>query len=478
MADPVTEILANWETLSTRVLATIFVDPGAAIKVADIIGHNTHWIPQVHREVYKGVLACVEGEKAIAPTTTNVSARCGGRKGTEIVVLEALAATYTASVGRDLLSNTEALKALGLMFELRGIGDLLTNVVNPDDVEDLIAYSEVALQAVTANKTEREADAKSISDAAWSFQGEPVKSGLEWFDDIAGGYWTYMISWIAARYKGGKSTLMRNLALVAAENGVPIDIFIAEGSREGLALDFQVMMAVRWLVRGGEEVMNIRLSKLLVTRSIVTPDEVKLTPQEKEALKMARADFERLPLRIWDAQDGIHNLITLVYKARTSRMEYGTKVIFIDYAQLLTTPGVAGVYEQSVSTAVTLQKLAAKEGIAVVVIAQKNERGVRQSGGLDGGYSPEVSGGGSGPQTADFLWQPHLTKPPQFGGKLSVMLLPLTHSRHTDTGRGSHAVHPGSGLFVDDFVKFTRMELETLAEADVVEGAQYVPLGG
>lgn len=471
----ISKIKANWETLSTRTISCVFVDPGAAIPVIDILGHNLHWIPEVHRPIYQAILECVESDTPVAPNTANVSTKGGGSKDTDLVVLEAIANTWTDQASRDLIQNTNALKALGLMFELRSIGDTLGRVTKPDDVANLIAYTEVALQSVTANRTLRDASAKAASEAAWEFKGHPIKTGLQWFDDLAGGYWTHMITWIAARYKGGKSTVMRNFAKEAAQAGVPIDIFIAEGSREGLALDFQVMLAVEWLLRQGHDVNEISLSKLKVTRSIVTPGEIQLEPVEKEALSMARADFETWPVRIWDAQDGIHNLVNLVYKARISRLEHGTEAIYIDYAQLLSTPGVTGIYEQATNTAVTLQKLAAKEGIAVVAIAQKNERGVTETNTLDGSYSPRISGGGSAASTADFLFQPNITK---IGTLINALMLPLTHSRHTPTGRGAHAIHPGSGLICDKYTSFTQFDLQEMTETAVEEGEQFVQFGG
>jgi hypothetical protein len=352
---------------------------------------------------------------------------------------------------------------------MRDIGQALAGLTDPGRVEEIMNFVELALAEVAANKSKRPGDAKSISDKAWEFTGEVFETGMEWFDKHAGGFWTGRITWFPARYKGGKSTLMRNIVLHMLRSGVPCEVFLAEGSQEQFARDIQVMIAVDLMFQSGMSPRDIVLSadrvalSILHKRADIKPKyPVVLTQQEKDALKMARQEFETFPLRAWDVQDGIDDLITAAYVTKQGKMEQGTKVVFFDYAQLFRVRGTQGIYESATANAIFLQKLAAKENVSVVVLAQKNEAGVRQTGKENDEYTDNVSGGGAAGATADYTIVPEII--PQENDIISIMKTRLTRSRHTRPAFGVHSIHPGSGMFVDDHFTFTKEDL--LAAAD------------
>jgi hypothetical protein len=452
-------INANWRALSLKVLTPILVDPGAAFPVVDVIGHNVQWFEHQYRSIYQYTLACVEND--VPPTPPNISARSGGT--VSVDEIDALSAMWNDLDSRDLIGNTNALKALGVMFELRDIGDVLGGITDPEEVMELISYAETALSGAMANKVHRDSSATAVSESAHEVKDvDIIPTGIDWFDDLAGGTWTGMITWIAARYKGGKSTLMRMMVMAACEAGYPVEIFAAEGSREMFAIDTQVMLAVRYMLEKGTLYTDIRLSALLVNRARIQPDRVQLTDIEKEALAYARREFESWPILVRDAVDDINSLINVAYKVKQGKMDQGTKIIFLDFAGLFNLPNVSGIYESATAVAVFLQKLAAKERISVVVVAQKNEQGVKTTGKES--YSAQISGGGAAPATADFLFQPNIKSVGT--GLLNVMRLALTHSRHVPTFSGAHVLHPSSGLFIDDYVNLSRENIMALLEAD------------
>lgn len=457
------QLTANWEALAAKVIAVVLTDPGAIITVAGIIGHNIHWMPSEFHNVYRTMLVCQDA--SVSPNTINVAARSGGQL--DGPYLEALAQVYTDQDSRDLGQNTQALKEVGLVFEARGIGEVLTGLTKPEELQAITSYVEMALSAVTANRTHRDPGALSVSQSAWEFEGEIIETGMQWFDELAGGIYTGQINWIAARYKGGKSTLMRNWVNAACRAGVHCQVFAAEGSREGYAIDTQVMLAVEYLIEHlGYDPTDIFLSKQKVKRSVLQPDKVQLSNDENLALVWAKAEFEQWPLQIMDAQDGINDLVTLAYRLKTAQLEHGTKAIFLDYAQLFHVSGIQGIYEQAAATAIFLQNLAAKQQVAVTVIAQLNQGGVKD--GSKAGNVANISGGGTAAATADTLFQPDMVRPE--GQRFAALRVPLTHTRHTEPAKGVQLVHPQSGLFVDKYMTITAEYLSDMADATIDEG--------
>jgi replicative DNA helicase len=464
------QLEANWETLATKVISVVLNDPGAIVTVSGIIGHNIHWFPVVHHPVYRSMLICQDAN--VAPNVTTVSARSGGELST--TYLEALAHTYTDTASRDLEQNAQALKDVGLVFEARGIGEVLSSITRPEELGNITSYVEMSLSGITANRTHRDPNAKAVSEAAHQFEGSIIPTGLTWLDDLIGGLYTGQITWIAARYKGGKSTLLRNLVIAACRAGHHSQVFAAEGSREGFAIDVQVMLAVEHMIDVlGYDPAEIYLSRLKVKRSVLQPDKVRLHPDEIKALAHAKSEFENWPIQVYDAQDGINDLVTLAFKAKTGKLEYSTEAIFLDYAQLFSLAGVSGIYEQAAATAIFLQKLAAQQDLSVTVIAQLNQGGVRDTG--KGGHVAAISGGGTAAATADYLFQPDIVRPE--GQKFAVMRVPLTHSRHSEPARGAHIVHPQSGLFIDRYLDINPMTLSEMADIASAEGEQWVGHG-
>lgn len=462
-------IRANWATLALKVLSCVLRDPGASIPVVDIFGGNFQWFPPEYHQVYTTIERCVAAHTP--PTPTAVSTASGGVL--TIVELDAIAGAWTADNSRFLMANAQALKKMGIVFQLRSLGELASNVTNPEEIDEIISYLEIELQGISASKSLRDASIKTVSEGAWKFSGKAIPTGLPWLDDVMGGLWTGMIGWVAARYKGGKSTLMRALALAAAEAGHPVEIFVAEGSREGVALALEVAVAVRFLLEMENELKNIDLSVIKLSMAHLPEPKVHLSAIEIDALARAKTYVEGLPIRVWDPVDLITNLVTLNYRVRNGKMEHGTEVVFLDYAGLFNVGTPDGIYEKMTGVSTFLQNMAAKEGIAVWALSQKNEAGVKNTG--KEGYSPHMVGGGSAPATADLLLQPHILKLPL--GYVSGMRVALTHSRWCPPGRGDHALQPSSGAIIDEYVTMKTQVLTEMMDAREYEGDQYAQFG-
>lgn len=382
-------------------------------------------------------------QENIPPTVEAVASRSEVEHG----YVQAVANQWNDDDSRKVIYHSAELKKLGMLSDLRNVGRDLSGLDDPAAVGTAIEYSMARLSGVAANQTNRSGDAHSVGESAWaeleSENHTEIKTGIEWFDELAGGLWPGMNYWIVGAYKTGKTTLMRNIILDIAENGVACDVFCAEGSREMFALDCQAMIATRLLCERGElNQSKLRLSGLFLRRAWRRRDAV-FTAQEHKALKDAREVWNTLNIRVWDTVDGIRNLVTLRHRIQQSRFEFGSIVHWLDYSQLFGEDGT--IYERQSNTAKTVQEIAQAENVAVCVLAQRNESAI---GGGGESYSVGVKGGGDASAAADFLLLPTIDHELD-----NVFHVRLKHSRHTGLGEGTHIINRSSGLILDRWFK-------------------------
>lgn len=428
------------QSLSRRVLASILVDSGAVIPVIDIIGRDSATFPSPDDKVYAAIISCVN--EGVAPTVEAVAAKA------EAVTLKyvgAIASSWSDEDNRNLIQNTRQLKQYAELQKVKNIGRRLALLDDTDNAIAAVSEATVELSGINATKSDRDPSAVAVSDAVWKAVNEfdandVIPSGMGWFDKKASGLWGGMMYWIVGAYKSGKSTLMRNMVLSALQYSVPVDVFVAEGSREMFALSMQVMIATKWLYEnqpGGKK--RYILSPLFVMR--LWKDDKVLTANERRAIDYARKVWERMPIRVWDTSDGIRDINTLAWRIRQSRLRYGTRVAAIDYLQLLGSGDTE--YQRVSNVSRQLQEIAQSEHVANIVLAQRNENAI--SGGGNS-YSPGVKGGGDPAATADFLFLPRIDK-----DTAGVMDVRLHLSRWTSNGSGTHFVNPQSGLIIDKY---------------------------
>ena len=125
---------------------------------------------------------------------------------------------------------------------------------------------------------------------------------------------------------------------------------------------------------------------------------------------------------------------------------YGLDVLFVDYMQLCDAPGKSE-HEQTAYLAKSFQKLALREDITAVVLAQKNEDSIKN--GVKS-YSPGVKGGGDAAATADFMLVTSYKQDDAQNDKQLKVKMQL--SRHGVGGNDTENIfdiHPASGLFLE-----------------------------
>jgi hypothetical protein len=166
-----------------------------------------------------------------------------------------------------------------------------------------------------------------------------------------------------------------------------------------------------------------------------------LDHQEREAIEQAREIWRGYNVRVYDSADGIKNLPVLRHTVRKDRMNHGIEAVFADYSQLFGDDGT--IYERQSRTASMVQDVAAREDVAFVMLAQKNEESIRNTSG----YSSGVKGGGDANAAADFEFIPMIDQQAP-----RLMNVSLKYSRHTRTGADRLTLNPPSGLIVDRWI--------------------------
>jgi hypothetical protein len=433
---PAKELAVTWQMLGHKILSSILVDNAAVFPVMDVLGRDVVWFPGKQAQVYQGIIQCVD--ENTPPTIEAVTIRGQFPNG----YVQSIANQWNDDDNRKVVYHCEEIRKLGTLAELRRIGREMQQVTSPDQVEahiDYIGNRLVGLSSLTSN---RQGDAQTVSDSAWSavdkFGGVCIPTGLSWFDDVAGGLWPGMNYWIVAAYKMGKSTLMRNCILSALDNDFPVDAYCAEGSREMFALDCQAMIATRLLCEWGERNLDhLRLSGLFLLR-FWRSNKPLFTKAEYEATQQAREIWNSYPVRVWDTSDGIRGLSTFRYRVQKSRMMHNSQTHWADYSQLFGNSGTT--YERQSKTAKVVQEIATSENVAVCMLAQRNEESIKYGES----YSAGVKGGGDASAAADFMIVPHIDH--ELDNRMYVK---IKHSRHTGTGNGTHIINRTSGLILD-----------------------------
>jgi replicative DNA helicase len=435
-----------WVTYSHKVLSSVLQDSGAIFPVMDITHDNSHWFPGKDRLVYDAVLQCVKVDTV--PTVEAVSTRLNGQVPAGYV--KTIAAMFNDEDNRLLIYNTEQLRDFGILAKFRELGREISQITEIDEISQVALKQAEKITSLVVERTTRDSSAPTTNQSAWAmvekFQGNGVLTGLGWFDELTGGLWPGMNYWIVGPYKSGKSSLMRNIVLNAATGGCPVGILAAEGTREKFVLDCQAMMASVTLANAGVPANEIRLDGLSILRHYYRAGYFKR--DELNAINQAKKDWDLLPVNIWDSKDGVEDLTQLKYTIRKAKLNHGTQVFFMDYSQLF---GKGTIYERQSDTALTVQRLASAEDVAMVLLSQQNEEGVKTTNKSN---SPNAKGGGDAPAAADFLLMPTLDS------ETSFLTILLKLSRHSKMGMSkSHFVSP-SGLIMDRWgeINVTAME--------------------
>lgn len=248
--------------------------------------------------------------------------------------------------------------------------------------------------------------------ADWLHAEEPpaVKSGFGRLDDATGGFLPGSVFTLAARPGGGKSDFALNLAMKAAKSGAKVLYFTTEMTENQL--------------------MQRAAAKLLHINSIRVRDR-RLTPEENASVDKVLDVIRKMDeLRIVEAPS--LSVGAVLNYVRTHR----PKAVFIDYIGLMKRPNVREQYKALGLISNQLKKMALKENVAVVQLAQMNRNVEARAGGRPN--LSDLRESGDLEQDSDFVGFlcPQLVEDRILRGEEAAdVFLYLEKNRHGRTGK-------------------------------------------
>jgi hypothetical protein len=447
----------NWQLRADEVLAVLLREQDAHHTACFEYGVIAlDFPPGPHRQTFKAIHALRMAKEPVHLTALQEKA-----PDVPDTWLAARWAMYTKALARDVfIDNIQHLKQYGLAASNIDILSWALTALRTVTSEE--ARAEIAANVITAlgmGIAEGVNDATAASagarfDELMSSPPPPaIRTGIPFIDTISGGLQRDQIWWFVGAYKSGKSSLMRNVLINAAEAGASVTLAGFEGSQKMAIAQIVAMFAAAWLYKNGHHAQRdkhgVPLGNLSASILLQMGNNYKrlLHPLQVEAVSQGSARFKALGdrLRIYDktrVNGGLSDLNTLHALIMRDKQMYGVDVVAVDYLQLISGGG-RSTYEKVSYHSTMLQEYALKYGINMLVLAQRNEEAINGSGDS---YSPGVKGGGDAPSTADYLFVIQHKKDADASPGLTVK---LTHSRHAPPSRAMDLpTHLPTGLIL------------------------------
>jgi replicative DNA helicase len=287
---------------------------------------------------------------------------------------------------------------------------------------------------------------KPLLDKVYQMQKEKtgvtgVPSGYDFLDMKTGGWQPTDLIILAARPSMGKTALALSMARNAAiDYGTPVGVFSLEMSSEQLALRLLCAEA--------------RVNMQLVRTGRIREEDFNALARYVGKLERSRIIIDDTP--------GI-SILELRAKARRMVHEYGVRVLFIDYLQLMSAPSVRESREREIATISRALKGLAKDlNVPVIALSQLNRSVEQRAGGKP--MLADLRESGAIEQDADVVMFIHRDKdpdaPPETRGRATVI---IAKQRNGEVGEVDLA-------WIADYARFenleTRMPLPQLPEPE------------
>ena len=334
------------------ILGAMMLDP---LAVADATSRLVaeDFILDSHRRVYKAILAVGDGADF-----TTVRAELERRREMDTIGGVAYLAGLSSGIPRNF--NIQAYVEIVLQKAmLRRIMNICHDgqVRAQDESEDPYAVADWVTKSLTEERPEQSVSVfdampralKSLDDNA----GRVMSTGIRELDDFtSGGMRTKELWIIGALPSRGKSSLARQLERGALWAEIPVHTHTIEMSTDD------------WLLYHAAVVGGVPSWKLRQAHVMPVMD--------RHNLQVGAATVQKWPLKLDD--DGQVHINTLLAKSRLSVMRSGTKVVVVDYLQML--DGDEKEMRHRMGTAAKkLKQFAKVHDCCVVALSQLARRG-------------------------------------------------------------------------------------------------------
>ena len=235
--------------------------------------------------------------------------------------------------------------------------ELMKGVMHLNDldrhIEDIIADARAGLDNTAmrtdTDVTNMEVYRETVEEWEARANGTTVDGIMTGFHyiDRTGGLQPSDLDIIAGRTSQGKTSLALAMALNAAKGGVPVAFFSLEMSLKQLFMRLTAM-------ESGVASNRLQYSRL---------DDATFQIAFNHAARLA-------PMPLYYDGTRASNIRLIEASIRRMKLNYGIKLVVVDYAQLLTNPGVRERREVVGGSADSLKRLAVELDICVILISQ------------------------------------------------------------------------------------------------------------
>lgn len=262
----------------------------------------------------------------------------------------------------------------GVLRDLIGCTSRIAELayLDADNASDILDKAENELYKVTQQRISSqavpigeliEAISRQIeNDEQGRFTGLP--SGFHELDELTSGFQPGDLIIIAGRPSMGKTAFALNVAeYMAVDEGFPIAFFSLEMSKEQVA------------------------NRLICSRQEIDAHKFRrrmLNEEERERVSFSCGQFQEVPLFIDDTPS--MTLLELRTKARRMEQQKKIKAVFVDYLQLMRSPGSESRQQEISTISGGLKALGRQLNVPVIALAQLN----RMAEGREG-HRPRMS---------------------------------------------------------------------------------------
>lgn len=422
-------------------IAVLLTEPRTIIPVSALL-READFTDTLCRRVFTKVVELAQAHKV--PNAFTVAST------TESVTLEALNDIVRIANPR-LVQEVKALAKViadeATYRRVQTVAERLaaTAVQRPPDLATFVYDAQRTLGEAVQGKADRPSDLATIADEVEQLIADEnglvgIPTGMSWLTNRIGGIRPGRIAAIVAPYKSRKSTLARNMVLAGIRAKRNICVYLLEGDRATFYMDLWAMLATDYMHRSLTEndfLKEAHLDAEHLARKL-------RTTVQHDALEEARKELADLTpyLHISDGRDGIGQLTQFTARLQRDRFLYHSEMVVLDHLQLMT-DGSHKLFETVENTVKVIQSFASSEGVAALILSQKNEASIDDDDD-DESYSPGVKGGGALAAAADYI----VTV--RYDGKHSpnFMQVKLKLTRRAQPGTKTYLINPSSGLIL------------------------------
>jgi replicative DNA helicase len=338
-------------------------------------GSDLFYAPS-HREIWSAMMALNRTGQHIDLITLSGALRDSGRL--EAVGGAALLSELLSDVPSPkmlpayLKAAQEATKRRRMALDCHSLAADACNTAN--DIDEVIQRADTAIQVlmrsatVARSRSWSEVMGKTIAQIEEARQAggkiPGLSTGFPELDEATNGYQPGQLWVLAARPGQGKSALLMNLAENLVREGNAAAIFSAEMLAEQLAIRS---------LSGQATIDSLRLARGQINKT--------------EFSKLETAIGKSIGWPLWIDDRAGMRLIDIQVSTRQMAKEYGVKIIFVDYLQLIKEPEGSRNREDAVRRLSDgFTQLAKELGITIIALAQLNRSSEKRDG-----KKPQVS---------------------------------------------------------------------------------------